>query len=450
MLAHSLILLLTLLPAAASSQGSLGGATASSTPGACSAGGDGSSSCPVAARDEEHRRTLRDIEAYVALLEGRLEERLAKHEQRQWEQQRNLFVLLAVSICLAVVFIVALAACKVYVQSLQNQIQSSLQAEELRGLQDSPVAGRQTPCGGGVPQKQPLPREQSKLSSVAVEERHQEDRWCNNWRSEETHPTAANELAFDDDLGDDPGLCLYPSGEDVGELPSFIITLQSCGWSKRSSSISSIGCRSVIDSRRLCEAVYSKCAVCAAAAEKARTVEEVRAATGLSPELQQQQEQLEARCSRLFERLHEITDASRAFCSSSSDSEEELATDPAGVDEVQGEKAAADAPPEDSVTLHKAGKPQNGRQRKKRRNAADPSRLEEQRELLQQLQQLFHEIDATFVRNKPAHVSVMIRCCNALLRADGLAVLKACADCEPLHKEAQSIIEIVVPCIWAT
>lgn len=81
---------------------------------------------------------------------------------------------------------------------------------------------------------------------------------------------------------------------------------------------------------------------------------------------------------------------------------------------------------------------------------ADPARLEEQRELLKQLQQLFREIDEAFISNKPAHVSVMIRCCNALLQADGLAVLKACADCQPLHKEAQSIIEIVVPCIWAT
>ncbi|OEH77741.1 hypothetical protein cyc_07374 [Cyclospora cayetanensis] len=147
---------------------------------------------------------------------------------------------------------------------------------------------------------------------------------------------------------------------------------------------------------------------------------------------------MEARCSRLFERLHEITDSSRAFCSSCGESDTE-ATEGA-TQEATG--ATTDAAPT-------ARKP-SGPQRKAQKVAVDPARLEEQHALLQQLQQLFQEIDTAFSSNKPAHVSVMIRCCNALLRADGLAVLKACADCQPLHNAAQSIIETVVPCIWAT
>ncbi|CDJ33520.1 uncharacterized protein EMH_0083340 [Eimeria mitis] len=403
MLTCWLFLLITFIHAASSSQGSL---PAASAPGACSAAGDKSSSCSAAVGNDDNSRTLRDLEAYVAFLEGKLEEKLQKQEQQQWEQQRNLYVLLAVSICLAVVFIVAISACKVYVHSLQNQLQCSFQREEQRGQQDCSAAGLHPPRGGGAPQKSPLRRDQSKLSSVEMEWPHQKDRWSSSWCSEETHPTTAHQLDFDDDLGDDEDACLYPSSEDV--------------------------------------------------ADRARAVEEVRAAAGLSPELQQQQQQLEARCSRLFERLHEITDVSRAFCSSSSDSEKEVAADVAAAgeaDEVQEQPAAVNAPSGDTAIVDEAGEatPQPRRQKKKRqRGAADPARLEEQRGLLQQLQQLFREIDAAFITNKPAHVSVMIRCCNALLRADGLAVLKACADCPPLHAEAQSIIEIVVPCIWAT
>lgn len=183
-------------------------------------------------------------------------------------------------------------------------------------------------------------------------------------------------------------------------------------------------------------------------------VEEARAAAKLSTELQQQQLQLEARCSRLFERLHEITDASRAFCSSSSESEAEVATDTATLARkkcTEGEEKASTAAAR-GTTTDGAGSPTQlpRRQRKKQKLAADPERLEEQQTLLLELQQLFKEIDSTFNGNRPAHVSAMIRCCNALLRADGLAVLKACADCQPLHNAAQSIIETVVPCIWAT
>ncbi|CDI82227.1 hypothetical protein, conserved [Eimeria praecox] len=407
MLAYSVILLLTVLPAAEGLQGSLPAATPVSAPGACSVAGDESSSCSFAVRDNGQPRTLRELEAYVALLEGKLEERLEKHEQQQWEQQRNLFVLLAVSICLAVVFIVALAACKVYVQSLQNQMQCSFQGEEeLRGLQDSSGIGSRSTRVGEAPSEPPLPRDQPKLSSVEREGCHQKDRWSSRWDSEETHPTAANQFAFDDDMSDEPDLCLYPSREDV---------------------------------------------------ERAQAIEEVRTAAGVSPEVQQQQQELEARCSRLFERLHEITDVSRAFrSSSSSESEKESGTDPQSVgeeDETEGKAAAEDADSSGATPKpDTAEKPtlQRGRERKRRHREADPARINEQRELLQQLQQLFREIDATFISNKPAHVSVMIRCCNALLRADGLAVLKACADCQPLHKEAQSIIETVVPCIWAT
>lgn len=189
--------------------------------------------------------------------------------------------------------------------------------------------------------------------------------------------------------------------------------------------------------------------VAAPATERARAIEEARAAARPSAEVQDQQQKLEARCARLFERLHEITDTSRAFCSSSSESGTEAtasgdaATTTAAA--APGDAAAGDtAAPEEG----KAGR----RKRRTHKNqlVVDPARLEEQQQLLQQLQELFREIDVTFMSNKPAHVSAMIRCCNALLRADGLAVLKACADCQPLHNVAQDIIETVVPCIWAT
>ncbi|CDJ59443.1 hypothetical protein, conserved [Eimeria maxima] len=405
MLTFVMSFLLIVLPAAATLESQLLAALPNSAAAACSAAGDGSSNCSANVRSDDYPRTLREIEAYVALLEGKLEERLEKHEQQQWEQQRKLFVLLAVSICLAVVFIVALAACKVYVQSLQNQMQCSFQGEEQRGIQNSSVSGMHTPSVGGTPKKPSLPRSHSKLSSTEVPGDPPKERWSNSWWIEDTYPTATNGKALRDELGDDQDVCLHPSSEDV--------------------------------------------------AGRARAIEDVREAAGLSPELQQQQKQLEARCSLLFERLHEITDASRAFCSSSSDTEKESTTDPATVGEAggaHGKIAAADAPSGDTVCLGREGRPtpQSGRQRGKRQLVADPARLEEQRELLKQLQQLFREIDEAFISNKPAHVSVMIRCCNALLQADGLAVLKACADCQPLHKEAQSIIEIVVPCIWAT
>ncbi|CDJ50353.1 hypothetical protein, conserved [Eimeria brunetti] len=402
MLAYSAVLLPIVFSVVASPAGLLPATADSSPPGACSATGDRSSSCSAGARNDDRPRTLRDLEAYVALLEGRLEERLERHEQQQWEQQRNVFVLLAVSICIAVVFIVALAACKVYVKSLQNQMQHSFQKEE--GWQhDISAGGLHTACGSGAPQKSPLPHDQAKLSSHKMEGSHQKDRWSSSWCSEEAHPTTAK-LVFNDDLSEEDDICTYPSREDV---------------------------------------------------ERARAAEEVRAAAALPSELQRQQQELETRCSLLFERLHEITDASRAFCSSSSGSEKELETDLAEVgepDKAQEKTAAEDAASGDIAAVARAGEPraQPRRHRRKRQLAADPARIEEQRKLLQQLQQLFREIDAAFITNKPAHVSVMIRCCNALLRADGLAVLKACADCQALHKEAQSIIEIVVPCIWAT
>lgn len=219
MLTFVMSFLLIVLPAAATLESQLLAALPNSAAAACSAAGDGSSNCSANVRSDDYPRTLREIEAYVALLEGKLEERLEKHEQQQWEQQRKLFVLLAVSICLAVVFIVALAACKVYVQSLQNQMQCSFQGEEQRGIQNSSVSGMHTPSVGGTPKKPSLPRSHSKLSSTEVPGDPPKERWSNSWWIEDTYPTATNGKALRDELGDDQDVCLHPSSEDVGELP---------------------------------------------------------------------------------------------------------------------------------------------------------------------------------------------------------------------------------------
>ncbi|CDJ43124.1 hypothetical protein, conserved [Eimeria tenella] len=369
---------------------------ASAKPSTCNVDTQSSSVSYVEPLIDFQAKTLRDLQAYVALLEEKLEEKLEKHERQQREEQRYIFVFLAVGACLAVVCLVAVAACHVYVHSLQDQLSwmpEQQQRHEHHPRHQKAVAAQSKACDGRAHEEQFFSQDHLRLSSLDFAGSRRKSS-CSSCCSNHSHPTAACLDTVEDDLGDEQDVRLFPTKEDV---------------------------------------------------ERAMAVEEARAAAKLSTELQQQQLQLEARCSRLFERLHEITDASRAFCSSSSESEAEVATDTATLARkkcTEGEEKASTAAAR-GTTTDGAGSPTQlpRRQRKKQKLAADPERLEEQQTLLLELQQLFKEIDSTFNGNRPAHVSAMIRCCNALLRADGLAVLKACADCQPLHNAAQTNLQ---------
>lgn len=390
-----MLCLLFLLPTAYASPTLVDNAPLATKQGSCSTDGAGSSGVCASTEEDADAKTIRTLEAYTALLE----EKLQQHERQQREQQKStFFVFLAIALSVGLVLLIALAACKVYVQSLQDQLGSvPAQQQQEAESQDETAMPRCTKyitAGAEGRQQQRLPSGTSRSSSSSSIR-----------GSREMHRSAFFE-AIDGESSDEQELRLWPSRDDV---------------------------------------------------ERAKAIEQARAAARPSAEVQQEQQQLESRCARLFDRLHEITDASRAFCSSSSSSESEpeatglhgnaAASTPAPGDAAAGELAAEAA----------AGT-QNGKKRSRRKLGssrkkqlkANPAHLEEQQKLLQQLKELFQEIDTKFNSNKPAHVSVMIRCCNALLRADGLAVLKACADCQPLHSAAQSIIETVVPCIWAT
>ncbi|CBZ52015.1 conserved hypothetical protein [Neospora caninum Liverpool] len=71
-------------------------------------------------------------------------------------------------------------------------------------------------------------------------------------------------------------------------------------------------------------------------------------------------------------------------------------------------------------------------------------------EILTSLERMLKDIEDDFSTNRAAHVTCMIRCCNTLLRLDGLTLLSRCRKEDSLREKAQKVIETVVPCIWSS
>ncbi|KEP65091.1 UNVERIFIED_CONTAM: hypothetical protein HHA_243290 [Hammondia hammondi] len=71
-------------------------------------------------------------------------------------------------------------------------------------------------------------------------------------------------------------------------------------------------------------------------------------------------------------------------------------------------------------------------------------------EVLSAIEGMLKDIEKDFSTNRAAHVTCMIRCCNTLLRLDGLTLLSRCRKEVELRDRAQKVIETVVPCIWSS
>ncbi|KAL8270094.1 hypothetical protein Esti_005948 [Eimeria stiedai] len=369
-------------------------AAAASDFGACSSGaGDGGRVCaaagePAAAAAAAAAAESSRLQALEAYT-ALLEEKLQQQERQQREQQKgSVFIIVALLACIGIVLLVAIVACKVYVHSLQAQLRlPEEQQEDICGAACATSACSSAATAASAAARR---RQQPLLHQGREQQRQRSSSNCSSSRSRNAFLEA-----LDGESSEGDETLLWPRKEDI---------------------------------------------------EQAEALGEARAAAANpSEEVQQKQQQLETRCAALFERLNAITDATNAFRSSNSSSGSESEAPAAAAGEAaaaagEGAAAAADG----------SNQQRQRRQRRRKGKEADPARVAEQQALLTQLQQLFREIETSFSSNKPAQVSAMIRCCNVLLRADGLAILKACADCEPLHAAAQSIIETVVPCIWAT
>ncbi|KAL8445824.1 hypothetical protein Emed_005380 [Eimeria media] len=357
-------------------------AAAGELPAAPAAAGELSAAAAAAAAAAAESSRLQALEAYTLMLE----EKLQHQERQQREQQKSSsLIFIALIACVGIVLLIALVACKVYINSIQAQLRfPDEQQEKIDGAAcDASACSTATAAAPAAARR----RQQPLLQQARESQRSSNNRAAPNTSSSSSRNAYLE--ALDADFSEDDETPLWPCKEDIGEARA--------------------------------------------------------AAARPSEEIQQKQQQLETRCAALFERLNAITDATNAFRSNSSSGSE--AESPTEADAAAA--AAADGEGEGAAEAAKSSR-QRSSLRKKKRKEVDPACLSEQQELLTQLQQLFREIETHFSSNKPAQVSAMIRCCNVLLRADGLAILKACADCEPLHATAQSIIETVVPCIWAT
>ncbi|KFG60207.1 putative transmembrane protein [Toxoplasma gondii RUB] len=71
-------------------------------------------------------------------------------------------------------------------------------------------------------------------------------------------------------------------------------------------------------------------------------------------------------------------------------------------------------------------------------------------EVLSAIDRMLKDIEKDFRTNRAALVTCMIRCCNTLLRLDGLTLLSRCRNEVELRDRAQKVIETVVPCIWSS
>ncbi|OEH77742.1 hypothetical protein cyc_07375 [Cyclospora cayetanensis] len=163
--------------------------------------------------NEDDTSALRNLEAYTALLE----ERILQHERQQ--QQNTFFIFLAVGICVGVVIIVAIAASKVYIQSLLEQLhdmphqvdRNVEHVQESRGEGTAPLYRKVEEAGGA--QQRRLPQQEKRVPYTST--------GCNasSSSSKDIHGCAAFLEAMVNDSSDEEEIRLWPSKEDIGKRP---------------------------------------------------------------------------------------------------------------------------------------------------------------------------------------------------------------------------------------
>ncbi|PFH36458.1 hypothetical protein BESB_046500 [Besnoitia besnoiti] len=139
-----------------------------------------------------------------------------------------------------------------------------------------------------------------------------------------------------------------------------------------------------------------------------------------SPHVAEKQQRYEDLCSSLFQRLGELLQ------------EEDLAAQ----NKAEGDGA------EEAVKA-------TGSDAKGASEVANGSKKEIE-EILTKLALMLKDIERDFSGSRPGYITCMIRCCNSLLRLDGLTLLSRCSKEEGLRNKAQEVIETVVPCIWSS
>lgn len=198
-----------LLHVACASPTSVANAALATKQGACSTEGAGSSGMCANPEADAEAKTIRTLEAYTALLEEKLQE----HERQQREQQKNtIFIFVAIALSVGFVLVVALASCKVYIQSLQDQLRSAppqkrQQEEESEDEAAMPRCFKSTTAGASGRQQRRLPSGTFSSSSNS-----------SSRGSKEMHRSAFYE-AIDGESSDEQELRLWPSREDVGTPP---------------------------------------------------------------------------------------------------------------------------------------------------------------------------------------------------------------------------------------
>lgn len=209
-----LLLLLPFLAVAASSAPAPA-AVPAPAPGkaACSLQG-GSGTC---AEPEEggEAKALRTLEAYTALLE----EKLQQHERHQREQQKNtLLIFCAIGLCVVVVLIIALAVCKVYVRSLQEQLQcvpheqqGQQQPEQESDAESVATIQREPAVAAGLQHRRRVQHGGQKASYLS-----RASHLSGSATNRDTHGKAAFLEAVDGESSDDQEIRLWPSREEVG------------------------------------------------------------------------------------------------------------------------------------------------------------------------------------------------------------------------------------------